>query len=457
MKKLAKKEAKSAKGKKLAAESKKAGKELKRLAGFSKTLAECAGDWPNEPDLLWPENKNIVIAQSGGPTAVINSSLLGLIDALMDIPHHGKILGAKHGIEGILKSDYIDLGGLDDDTLEALTITPSAALGSSRRKPDAEDCHKIFEEFKRQGVGFFFYIGGNDSADTARIIAEEAEEDGYSLTTYHVPKTIDNDLRSCHVTPGYGSAATFVANALRGDDLDNKSLGGVKIDIIMGRDAGFLTAASALARQKEGDGPHLIYLPEVPFSLEKFVSDVNEAVKKHGRCVVAVSEGIRDAEGERIGAKLGSGEKDPHGNVQMSGTGALGDYLAQAVRASGIKRVRADTFGYLQRSYPGSLSYFDVMLAMTTGTVAAYSAVASQFSKDRIPKAGTVAIRLKDTVNEDDDLPMIFEPVPIANAARDTRSMPPNFIAPSGTDVTEEFIAYAELAAELPEDMASLF
>ena len=270
---------------------------------------------------------NMVIAQSGGPSMVINGSLVAAVifaktDGKAKI---GKIYGARHGIQGILARDYLDLRKVPFPKLRGLLTTPSSALGSCRLKPTADDCRKIFEEFKRLNVGYFFYIGGNGSADAARIVGEEAEKEGYPLVVYHIPKTIDNDLRSCDHTPGFGSAARFVATAVRGDDLDNRALGGVKIDVIMGRDAGFLTAASALARARPDDGPHLIYLPEVPFSLETFAKDVKATLKRFGRCVVAVSEGIRGKDGVPIGATLGSGEKDSKGNVKMSGTGALGD------------------------------------------------------------------------------------------------------------------------------------
>lgn len=306
---------------------------------------------------------NMVIAQSGGPSMVINESLWGAVSAALTKEASksiDKILGARHGIAGILKGDYIDLRKVGAKKFEAIAATPSSALGSCRLKPTADDCRKIFESFKKLNVGYFYYIGGNDSADAARIVAEEAQKEGYPLVCWHIPKTIDNDLRSCDHTPGFGSAARFVACAIKGDDLDNRALGGVKIDVIMGRDAGFLTAASALARERPDDGPHLIYLPEVPFSEEKFIKDVKAAMKKFGRCVVAVSEGIRGKDGIPIGAKLADGEKDSHGNVQMSGTGALGDALAKLLKAkAGVKRVRADTFGYLQRSFPGVASWQD--------------------------------------------------------------------------------------------------
>ena len=392
-----------------------------------------------------PAYVNMVIAQSGGPSMVINQSLVGAVLAARAKSAGtkiGKILGARHGIAGILGRDYVDLRKVDERKLRAIAETPSSALGSCRLKPTADDCRKIFEEFKRLKVGWFFYIGGNDSADAARIVAEEAEKEGYPLVAYHIPKTIDNDLRSCDHTPGFGSAARFVASALKGDDLDNRALGGVKIDVVMGRDAGFLTAASALARERPDDGPHLIYLPEVPFSEDRFVKDVKAAMKKYGRCVIAVSEGIRGKDGVAIGAKLGSGEVDSHGNVQMSGTGALGDALAQLVKTkAGVKRVRADTFGYLQRSFPGVRSRTDAEEAFFAGAAALRAALESGVTK------GTIGI-LRE---EGRAYRVAYAARPIADAAKETRSLPREFIAKNGHDVTQAFIDYARpLVGELP-------
>ncbi|MBR2938529.1 MAG: 6-phosphofructokinase [Kiritimatiellae bacterium] len=388
---------------------------------------------------------NMVIAQSGGPSMVINESLVGAVLAARSKrtgARIGRIYGAVHGIAGILARDYVDLRKVSEKKLMAIAATPSSALGSCRLKPTREDCRRIFEEFRRLSVGYFFYIGGNDSADAARIVAEEAEKDGYPLVCFHIPKTIDNDLRSCDHTPGFDSAARFVASAVKGDDLDNRALGGVKIDVVMGRDAGFLTAASALARERPDDGPHLIYLPEVPFSEDRFVKDVKAAVKKFGRCVIAVSEGIRGKDGVAIGAKLGSGEVDSHGNVQMSGTGALGDALARLVKAkAGVKRVRADTFGYLQRSFPGVRSRTDAEEAFLAGAAAVRAALESGVTK------GTIGI-LRE---EGRAYRVAYAARQIADAAKETRSLPREFIAKNGHDVTQAFIDYARpLVGDLP-------
>src|SRR5882757_3849988 len=281
---------------------------------------------------------NAVIGQSGGPTSVINQSLVGVVQAVQQSSHIGKLLGARHGVRGIVNGDFIELNGASQDLLERVAQTPAAGLGSTRDKPDPAYCEKIFDSFKKNDVRFFFYIGGNDSADTARIVQELAAANKYDLQVFHIPKTIDNDLRVHDHTPGFGSAAKFVVSAIIGDDYDNKSLPGVKVDVIMGRNAGFLTAASVLARKYENDGPHLIYVPEANFNVDRFLADVDRVYKKLGRCVIAVSEGIHNEQNtpmavvlaEQLGRAV---EKDSHGNVQLSGSGILGDFLGDLIKS----------------------------------------------------------------------------------------------------------------------------
>ena len=376
---------------------------------------------------------NMLIAQSGGPSMVINQSLVGAVLAAKANKAVGKIYGALHGIQGILDENFIDLRKETKARLEAVAATPSSALGSVRRKPTHEDCLAIFEVLRKLGIRYFFYIGGNDSADTARIINEEAVKAEYEICCMHIPKTIDNDLRENDHTPGWGSAARFVACAVRGDDLDNRALGGVKIDVIMGRNAGFLTAASALARVDPDDGPHLIYLPERAFEEERFVEDVKACMKKYGRCVVAVSEGIADADGTPIAAKF-TKEVDSHGNVQLSGTGALGDLLAKIVKEKcGVKLVRSDTFGYLQRSFPGIVSEVDAREARQVGVEAVNAAVNEDVSR------GSVTIkRAKSKTYR-----VTYEIVPLRRVAKETRSMPDAFINRAGNNVTQAFLDYA--------------
>ncbi len=385
---------------------------------------------------------NMLIAQSGGPTAVINQSLVG---AVLEAKKHDcieGIYGSLHGIQGILDENFVDLKRETERNLLAVANTPSSALGSVRKKPDAEDCAKMFEVMKKYNIRFFFYIGGNDSAETAHIVNQEARRQKYELHCYHICKTVDNDLRQNDHTPGFGSAARFVAQAFMGDNLDNRALPGVKINVIMGRHAGFLTAASALARVNEDDGPHLIYLPETTFKMGQFVKDVKAVYKRLGRCVIAVSEGISDARGVPIAAKLSSAaEKDSHGNVQLSGSGALGDQLAGVIKQkTSITRVRADTFGYLQRSFTGLVSEVDAAEAFRVGAAAVKSSVKADTD-------GSIAIKRKKGKR----YAVEYKRVPLKSVARDTREMPANFINEAGNDVTQAFIDYAmPLVGKLP-------
>jgi 6-phosphofructokinase 1 len=384
---------------------------------------------------------NMLIGQSGGPTVVINQSLVGAILQAKQHKEIGAIYGALHGMKGILEENFIDLRKESLAELERIANTPASALGSARKKPTDEECAKVFEILKKYNIRYYFYIGGNDSAESTHIINEQARKFGYDLRCYHIPKTIDNDLKENDHTPGFGSAAKFVACAIMGDNLDCRALPGVKINVIMGRHAGFLTAAAALARVYPDDGPNLIYLPERPFSTDKFCTDVEAVYKKLGRCVVAVSEGISDENGIAIAAKF-SKEVDSHGNVQLSGTGALGDLLATEIKKhTTITRVRADTFGYLQRSFAGLVSEVDTKEARTVGMLAVKAAV-----KGKEP-SGSIAIRRKPGKK----YAVYFERVPLANVSKETRHVPDNFIAKSGNDVTQAFLDYARpLVGKLP-------
>jgi len=385
--------------------------------------------------------RNMLIGQSGGPTVVINQSLVGAILQAKQMKDIGAIYGALHGMKGILEENFIDLRKESVTELERIANTPASALGSARKKPTDEECAKVFAILKKYNIRYYFYIGGNDSAESTHIINEQAKKFGYDLRCYHIPKTIDNDLRENDHTPGFGSAARFVACATMGDNLDCRALPGVKINVIMGRNAGFLTAATALARVYPDDGPHLVYLPERPFSIEKFATDIVAVNKKLGRCVVAVSEGIADEHGTAIAAKF-SKEVDSHGNVQLSGTGALGDLLATELKKrTTISRVRADTYGYLQRSFPGVVSEVDAKEARTVGMLAVKEAV-----KGKEP-SGSIAIRRKPGKK----YAVYFERVPLANVSKETRHVPDNFIAKNNNDVTQAFLDYARpLVGKLP-------
>jgi 6-phosphofructokinase len=389
---------------------------------------------------------NAVIGQSGGPTSVINQSLVGVVQELRKTKHIDKLLGARHGVRGIINNDFIALDKASDELLERIARTPAAALGSTRDKPDAAYCEKIFESFKKNDVRYFFYIGGNDSCDTARIVADLAKKQDHELRVFHIPKTIDNDLRVHDHTPGYGSAAKFVAAAMMGDNYDNRSLPGIKVDVIMGRNAGFLTAASALGRRHPEDGPHLIYVPESPLTEEKFLSDVDAVYKKRGLCLIAVSEGICRPDGKTFAEAMSSNlERDGHGNIQLSGTGALGDYLASLItknlQAPGGKklRVRADTFGYLQRSFPGFISETDATEARLVGKVAAQ--MSTQAGAE-----GSVA--MKRVAGGSYKIETFL--TPLSTVARETKHMDASFLS-GGNNVTQAFLDYANpLVGSLP-------
>jgi 6-phosphofructokinase 1 len=280
-----------------------------------------------------------------------------------------RVYGARHGVRGIVDEDFVDLTQETSHNLELVAATPAAALGSTRDKPDLAYCREMFKVLQAHRIENFFNIGGNDSSDTVRIVAEEARAAGYPLRCIHIPKTIDNDLVLNDHTPGFPSAARFVAQAFAGANLDNAALPGVYVGVVMGRHAGFLTAASALGKKFADDGPHLIYVPERVFEIERFLADVKATYERHGRCVVAVSEGIHDAAGTPILARLAKDlERDAHGNVQLSGSGALADLLCEEIKAKlKIKRVRGDTFGYLQRSFVGCVSDVDQREAREVG------------------------------------------------------------------------------------------
>jgi len=379
--------------------------------------------------------ENIIIGQSGGPTRVINASLVGVVKEAKKNKKIGKIFGMRHGITGLFNDDLIDLREISDEKLDLIANTPGSALGSCRHKPTSEDCEKIFDAFKKYEIKYWFYIGGNDSAETVYLVSEIAKKKGYDFKAFHIPKTIDNDLCVTDHCPGYASAAKYVAECFLGNDLDNRSLKGVKIDIVMGRNAGWLTAASGLARFQEDAGPHLIYLPEHPKSLDSIVEEIDDVYAGLGRCVVAVSEGIRGEDGKLI-AESFSKEVDSHGNMQLSGSGALGDMLAGYVKSHSRHakmRVRTDTLGYAQRSFPAVRSEVDFEEAYMVGKAALDFALAGKNS-------GSVYIeRIANNPYKSE-----AKLTDLKNVARVTKNMPAEFINKEGNWVTEAFLDYAQ-------------
>ena len=379
-----------------------------------------------------PVPGTVIVGQSGGPTAVINQTLIGVVKSCLAQPQvFTKVLGAIHGIQGILDGKFHDFGTETPDNLELVAGTPSAALKSVRHKATPEDGKRIFARFKELGVRYFFYIGGNDTAETTNIINELAHAEGYDLTCFHCPKTIDNDLRVTDHCPGFGSAAKFVTQAFMGDNLDNRSLSGIKVNIVMGRNAGWLTAASCLARHFKDDGPHLIYCPEADFALDRFCADVEGVYRRLGRCVIAISEGIHGPGGKEI---VDLGEVDSHGNKQLSGSGALGDFLADVLKKHLAKawpekkhRVRADTFGYLQRCFPGVVSETDAAEARQAGAAAVAAALAGT-------KSGSIAFKRLEGATY--GVTTFVTPLP--TVAKETKPMPREWLNSAGNDVLED-------------------
>ncbi|WP_333823058.1 6-phosphofructokinase [Pinisolibacter sp.] len=373
----------------------------------------------------------VLVAQGGGPTAVINQSLVGAVLEARKFQNVELVYGAYHGVRGIVDEEFLDLTQETSHNLEMVGHTPSSGLGSTRDKPDLKYCQEIFKVLRAHQISQFYYIGGNDSSDTVRIVSEEAKKADYDLRCIHIPKTIDNDLMVNDHTPGFPSAARFVAQAFMGANLDNAALPGVYVAVVMGRHAGFLTAASALGKKFPDDGPHLIYIPERPFIVDRFLADVKATYEKYGRCIVAVSEGIHDENGVPIMTTLMKQvEHDAHGNVQLSGTGALADLLCEEVKNKlEIKRVRGDTFGYLQRSFIGCVSDVDQREAREVGEKAVQFAMWGKAD-------GSVTIHRTGFYSVD------YQLTPLEAVAGKTRTMPDEFIAPSGNDITDAFRLY---------------
>lgn len=383
----------------------------------------------------------VVVAQGGGPTAVINQSLVGVVLESRKFSQVTKVYGAVNGVNGIINENFLDLTQETTHNLERVATTPSSALGSTRDKPDEKYCKEIFNIFRMHDVRYFFYIGGNDSADTVRIVNEQAESSNYEFRAIHIPKTIDNDLMFNDHTPGYPSAAKFVAQSFIGMNLDNRALPGVHISVVMGRHAGFLAGASAIAQKYPDDGPHLIYMPERPFHIDTFIKDVKAVYTKYGRCVVAVSEGIQNEKGVPILSTLMETGKDAHGNVQLSGTGALSELLVQQVKQNlNISRVRSDTLGYLQRSFMGCVSDIDQREAREVGEKAAQFAIWQNID-------GSITINRTGMYSVD------YHLRPLSDIAAKTKLMPDAFINAEGNNVTDAFKYYLAplLGSNMPE------
>ncbi len=383
---------------------------------------------------------NAVVGQSGGPTAAINASLAGVISGLLSSDCIGTVYGMKNGIEGFLREDLIDLSAVfskpdGEELLTRLSHTPASALGSCRKKlPKPSEDKEFFENliglFKKYDIRYFFYIGGNDSMDTVAKLTEYTSECGYEIRVVGVPKTIDNDLCGTDHTPGYGSAAKYIATTLQEiiRDCSVYTVKAVTIVEIMGRDAGWLTVSAGLPRIVSGYGPDLIYLPERDFLLDAFIEDVKRALDKHPNVVIAVSEGLRDKDGVYVGEKTQSGVADVFGHKYLSGTGkALELYVKEKLGC----KVRSVELNISQRCAAHIASATDISESFEVGRAAAEAAV-----------FGVTGCMMSIEREEGEAYSVKYAPKKIAGIANAVKTVPDRFINKEGNDVTDEALRY---------------
>ncbi len=361
---------------------------------------------------------NCLVAQSGGPTSVINASACGVIQEALKAQEIDKVYAALHGVAGILNEDLFLLNEEKPEEVELLKVTPASALGSCRYKlksieASEGDYKRILEVFEAHNIRYFFYIGGNDSMDTANKVSQYAQRVGYELKAMGVPKTIDDDLPITDHTPGFGSTAKFIATSLKEVGLDARVYDYQTVTIceLMGRNAGWITASAALAKDKEDDAPHFIYLPEIPFSFEQFEADVKSALQKYNYAVVAVSEGIKNAEGKYI-AELGAENltRDAFGHAQLGG---VCDVLQSYVQKNICKKVRTVNYSSIQRCAAHCASLTDNEEAYMAGQMAVRYALEGNTGKmvGLIREAGpeykctTQLIDLNDVANIEKKIP----------------------------------------------------
>ncbi|MHB1355447.1 MAG: 6-phosphofructokinase [Anaerolineae bacterium] len=372
---------------------------------------------------------NLVVGQSGGPTAVINNSLVGVIHEALGHKEIQGIYGMVHGIQGLLHEELMDLRQETPETLMTLRDTPASALGTVRYKVKDSDYERLLQVFIAYNVRYFFYIGGNDSMDTTNKISQLAQAKGYELHAIGVPKTVDNDLVETDHCPGFGSAARFVATAIRDTGYDTLSMGDsspIKLMEIMGRNAGWLTAASALAHETPDDPPHLIYLPERGVSVDQIVSDVEAVYKRLGYCVVAVSEGAQDDKGNDLGSA--PGDVDAFGHKLKGG---VVEFLNQTIKDRLKLRTRYDKPGYLQRSFASHQSPVDREEAYQVGRQAVRAAI------DGLTGQMVTILREPGTVYA-----ATYSLAPLDQIANKEHIVPAEYINAAGNGVTEDYIRY---------------
>jgi ATP-dependent phosphofructokinase / diphosphate-dependent phosphofructokinase len=373
----------------------------------------------------------LLVGQSGGCTAVINASLVGVIEEARRHSDIEGVLGAQHGVEGLLRGEIVDLGAESDEILHRLRRTPSSALGSCRYKLQEGDLERIVHILRENDVRYFLYIGGNDSADSSHKISNAAAEMGYDLRVMAVPKTIDNDLPITDHCPGYGSIARFVAQSTQDAGLDTEAMrryDPVKIIEVMGRDAGWVAAASALGKQSPTDAPHLVYVPERTFDLTRFLEDVQRLHREVGYVVAVMSETVRDSKGQVVGS-----EKpyfvDPFGHGYYESPAA---YLCREVAKELGLRARFDKPGTIQRMSMALASAADLEEAYLVGSRAVRYAL--QGRTDQM----VILVRVPGPLYR-----CTTDSVPLDQIANVVKPLPPEFISPEGNFVTPAFVEYA--------------
>ena len=379
-----------------------------------------------------------IFGQSGGPTSVINASAYGVISTALKTPEITRVLGAAHGIKGVLNDELYDMAKEDSEELRLLLNTPSSELGSCRYKiadpeKDDTDYKRIIEIFKKYDVRYFFYNGGNDSMDTCEKVSRYMQTAGYECRVIGIPKTIDNDLNGTDHCPGFGSAAKFIATVCMEIDKDARvyDTGQITVIEIMGRHAGWLTGASALA-SLYGSGPDLIYLPETVFDLDSFLSEVDKLYSNNGKVIIAASEGICDKNGRFIseyGSDLAS-ETDAFGHSQLGGLAAT---LAEIIKKHTGAKTRGIELSLMQRCAAHCASQTDIDEASLAGQIAVESAVSGETGKmvafERDTSSGKYVCRTKL--------------IPLTEAANFEKKVPLEWIIPNGGGVTQEFLDYA--------------
>ena len=383
---------------------------------------------------------NAVVGQSGGPTAAINATLSGVIRGALDAKREGVIdtlYGMRNGIEGFLNENLINLTEIfaDESKLVTLEATPSAALGSCRKKmkspeDDPDTYARLIEIFKKYDIRYFFYIGGNDSMDTVSKLSKYAANHDYEMRVVGVPKTIDNDLMATDHTPGFGSAAKFVATTMKEilRDVSVYSMKAVTIVEVMGRDAGWLTASAALPVVSGGMGPDLIYLPEVSFDADEFIASINKAFEKHPAILVAVSEGIRFADGRYVGEGLGGRKVDAFGHVALSGAGKV---LEDLVKEKIGCKVRSIELNLPQRCASHIASLTDITESVGVGK----SAVAAATS-------GKTGVMMTIDRASSDEYSVSYGAANIADIANEVKHVPAEYINEEGNGITEAGLKY---------------